>query len=50
MDWLYAGLTEQLSVGASQKTFFDTSGNIHWSKGMIDDGTTYVELAGSTAT
>ena len=37
-------------VGSSNKTFHDSSGNVHWNSGLIDDGTTYVQLKGTTST
>ena len=47
---LYSALIHQLKISASGKTFHDSSGNVKWVKGLLDDGTTYVELIGATST
>lgn len=50
MGYQHGTLRNQLTLGASAKTFYDPAGNVQWVKGLLDDGTTYVELVGSTST
>lgn len=46
----HAALRNKVSVSASGLTFHTPAGAVQWVKGLIDDGATYVELAGSTST
>lgn len=50
MAWHYYTLPHQIRVNATNKTFFDSSGGVLWTKGLVGDSATYIELLGATAT
>lgn len=43
-------LRHQIRVNSSNKTFFNSSGLTLWTKGLLGDSATYIELLGTTAT
>ena len=49
-SWQHYTLRHQIRVNSSNKTFFDSSGNTLWTKGLLGDSATYIELIGSTST
>ena len=48
--WQHYTLRHQIRVNSSNKTFFDSSGAVLWTKGLLGDSATYIELIGSTST
>ena len=48
--WQHYTLRHQIRVNSSNKTFFDSSGNVLWTKPLLGDSATYLELIGSTST
>ena len=43
-------LRHQIRVNSSNKTFFNSSGQTLWTKSLLGDSATYIELLGTTAT
>ena len=48
--WMHYTLRHQIRVNSSNKTFFNSSGVVLWTKGLLGDSATYTELIGSTST
>ena len=48
--WQHYTLRQQIRVNSSNKTFFNSTGAVLWTKGLLGDSATYIELIGSTST
>lgn len=47
IGYLYMSLRNKMDITASARSFYDDAGNVEWSKGLSDNGTTYSEAEGA---